>query len=103
MGSQGEVMDDATHGNVEASARDKLVQLLKKVWDDINFEGPDAGGKLLQFRYQKNALIIRLDYHGLPGSEGEPCLHMNVEGRMLGGKNYHLELDPRRLFDNPGK
>ncbi|MGH8491383.1 MAG: RHS repeat-associated core domain-containing protein [Gammaproteobacteria bacterium] len=49
------------------------VKAIKKVWDDLNFDGSD-GTRICQVRYKKQP-VIRLDYGPYKGTHGEPRLH----------------------------
>jgi RHS repeat-associated protein len=77
----------------------KSANKTKKIWDDLNFDGPSPGlqhgnGRVCQVRYKKKP-VIRLDYQPYPGTKGESRLHLDFDS--LGIK--HVPLDPRRLFD----
>jgi RHS repeat-associated protein len=71
----------------------------KKLWNDLNFDGPSAGlkygnGRVCQVRYKKKP-VGRLDYHPYPGTDGESRLH----GHLGPSEGHHIPLDPRDLYD----
>ncbi len=82
--------------------------LLKRIWDDLNFEGPQweklwlyEKGRICQIRYKKDVLKIRLDIGRIPGGGPEPILHLNVE--TAGGANIHIPIGINTFTTmNPG-
>ena len=76
----------------------KAYKKSKKLWDDLDFDGPSPGmwygnGRVCQIRY-KSQPVFRLDYHPYKGTNGESRLHGHF-GRGGG----HTPLDPRSYFD----
>jgi RHS repeat-associated protein len=76
----------------------------------IKFEGPAIGyskygiGRIAQIRYRDNLFVVRLDFKelsrkGATGA-GVPRLHLNIQ---VGGRNFHISLDPRSVNANSGR
>jgi RHS repeat-associated protein len=57
----------------------------RKLWGDLNFDGPSDGlkygnGRVCQVRYKKKP-VARLDYHAYKGTGGESRLHGHFSRR----------------------
>ena len=60
---------------------------------DLKIDGPAArGGRICQLRLGPTP-IARLDYHPIPGSGGQPVLHLNI-GPGQGPNSIHIPLWP---------
>jgi uncharacterized protein RhaS with RHS repeats len=67
----------------------------KKLKDNLHFDGPKFNkdgitGRLGQLRWGSTPLI-RLDYHPIPGSGGNPVLHLNI-GPSEGADSIHIPI-----------
>ena len=77
----------------------KIARPVKKLWDDLDFDGPGAGlahgnGRVCQIRYKRKP-VVRLDYQPIPGSNGQSRAHLHF-GR---DQSKHYSIDPRSLRD----
>ena len=61
--------------------------------DNLKVDGPAArGGRICQLRWG-NTPLVRLDYHPIPGSGGQPVLHLNI-GPGQGSNSIHIPIWP---------
>jgi hypothetical protein len=105
VGAQGGVV--AGQAPIDAGAPVALKAASRKIAEEfkqIKVYGPNISekygqGRIFQIQYRGQTLAARLDYKHMKGSQMQPRLHLNV---YIGGVNYHVPIDPRRLNDKYG-